>query len=178
MNPPLVKTTRTAPVSACDGVAKATADSRIAATPTNRIRCFLMCAFSSALISVRGRTGLIQGNHHGADVRGKFKTHPGALQRDDHPFVVLELHAPGADDRVSSGKITQLVDVVGASDKLADGGAGSEADAHALNGEGIVAMAKGQNAAPSAGAEAQACLDNSKANGTADRMRRRRQADR
>src|SRR5262245_2244030 len=102
MKPPLVKTTRTAPVSACDGVARPNESNTSEAAPRNQprhgtrheTRYFLIDAFS--LLSVRGRTGLIEGDHHLGDIGRHFEAGLGALQRDRDALVVPELHAADA----------------------------------------------------------------------------------
>src|ERR1700744_2638031 len=76
--------------------------------------------------SIRGRTGLVEGDHDACDIGGYFKAGLPALQGDDHPLVVLELHtayAPResrarADDTVGAGEIAELVDVVGTAETI------------------------------------------------------------
>src|SRR3979409_104959 len=186
MNPPLVKTTRTVPVSARDDEARPNADSRTSATPRNRIRYLLIGVLSTAEASIWARTSLIQGDHHLRDVGGHFKSAFGALQGNDNAFVVFELctadaadqRAARADHAVRAGKVAELVDVVGWPDQLVDRCAGREAETQTLDRERVVAVAKSQSPPASAGSTDKSRLGDRDTNGAGDRVRWRCDANR
>src|ERR1700740_376506 len=112
------------------------------------------------LTSVRGRTGLIQRDHHFGDIGGHFEAGPEALQTDGDALVVPELHAAKAADEgparadhtIGSGKIAEFFHVSGASDELFDRSPRREAEAQPLDRERIVAVTEGQNPLTAAGA--------------------------
>src|ERR1700760_3508504 len=91
MNPPLVKTTRTVPLSARAGETELPASNASNATARNPFTRFFIGCPPRQLI--RGRTGLVEFDHDARDVGGDFEAAFGALQGDDDTLVVLELHA-------------------------------------------------------------------------------------
>src|SRR3984957_3574343 len=98
---------------------------------------------SPAMLLVRHRAGLIEGDHDRTDVHCRLDAYLEARQRDDHALVVLEPYAADTADQgratsdhsIGPGKIVELVDVVGATVQLADRSAGSDAEAQALHRE-------------------------------------------
>src|SRR5215469_4565901 len=72
MKPPLVKTTRTVPLSARDGEAAPKANNASKATARTRTICFLIDALQGLLIWCR--TGFVEFDYNPCDVGGHFKT--------------------------------------------------------------------------------------------------------
>src|SRR5690349_1987619 len=98
MNPPLVKTTRTAQVSACDGVAKPQVSKASKEAAGSFVRgCFMSAC--SGLLSIGSRTRCVEGDHHRAEIGCQLEAGLGTLQGDDHALVVLELHTADARDQ-------------------------------------------------------------------------------
>src|SRR5712664_1483911 len=109
---------------------------------------------------------LLQRDPDPAPVGSKFQTGLEPLKRDDHAFVVGQLHAAkatnqsaaGANGGVGAGKIFQFTQSRNASRQSHRRCSDRDAKAQTGNPERIVATAIRQDTAPSTGTHDQACL--------------------